>query len=126
MYISDFQGVQCFFTIRVSFRDFHNLYYRVFNGLPDLGKSMCSLTSRLIDWEYESRDQETLLKLMKRLEHWDVLFYCADHYEAYKSLIPPHRFFPEKARTYGIERNNRQQGHWLLRFKQNPLHLRVP
>ena len=84
-------------------------------------KAMCSHSGRLIDWEFGSRNRETLMKLMKRLEPWNVLFYCADHYEAYKSLIPPHRLFQGKARTHGIERNNSQQRHWFLRFKRKSL-----
>ena len=81
-------------------------------------KAVCSHSGRLIDWEFGGRDREALMRLMKRLEPWNVLFYCADHYEAYKSLIPSHRLFQGKARTHGIERNNGQQRHWFLRFKR--------
>ena len=84
-------------------------------------KAVCSHSGRLIDWEFGSRDRETLIKLLKRLEPWNVLFYCADHYEAYKSLISPHRLFQGKARTHGIERNNGQQRHWFLKFKRKSL-----
>ena len=84
-------------------------------------KAVCSHSGRLIDWEFGSRDREALMRLMKRLEPWNVLFYCADHYEAYKSLISPHRLFQGKARTHGIERNNGQQRHWFLRFKRKSL-----
>ena len=58
---------------------------------------------------------------MKRLEPWNVLFYCADHYEVYNSLISPHRLFQGKARTHGIERNNGHQRHWFLRFKRKSI-----
>lgn len=50
-----------------------------------------------------------------------MFFYCADHYEACRSLIPPHRLFQGKARTHGIERNNGQQQHWFLRFKRKSI-----
>ena len=39
-------------------------------------------------------------------------FYCADHYEAYKSLISSKKFFLGKNKTVAIERNNS-----LARFK---------
>lgn len=62
---------------------------------------MCSYSGRLIYWEFGSRNPETLMKLMKRLEPWNVLFYCADHYEAYKSfhLIG---YFKEKLEPMGL------------------------
>lgn len=84
-------------------------------------KAVCSHSCRLIDWEFGSRDRETLTRLIKRLEPWSVLFYCSDHYEAYKSLISPQRLFQGKARTHGIERNNGQQWHWFLRFQRKSI-----
>jgi insertion element IS1 protein InsB len=82
---------------------------------------VCSHSGRLIDWEFGSRDREALIKLLKRLEPWNILYYCSDHYEAYKSLIPSQRLVQGKANTHGIERNNGQQRHWFLRFKRKSI-----
>lgn len=63
----------------------------------------------------------TLQGLLDRLKAWKVLFYCADHWEAYRQLIPPSQLFQGKDKTVAIERNNGRQRHWMGRFRRRSI-----
>lgn len=76
---------------------------------------------RLVDWECGDRDHLTLKRLLDRLDRWNPLFYCTDHYEAYAKLIPSHRLFMGKDKTVEIERNNGAQRHWFARFRRKSI-----
>lgn len=84
-------------------------------------KAYCRHTGRLIDWESGDRDSLTLQKLLKRLSQWKVLFYCTDHWETYRKLIPSSQLFQGKDKTVAIEKNNGRQRHWIARFRRRSI-----
>ena len=84
-------------------------------------KAYCIDTKMLIDWECGRRDQETLAKMMKRLEKWNVEIFCTDHWEVYKKEIPGNRLRQSKSETVAIERNNGRQRHWFARFRRKSI-----
>ena len=75
----------------------------------------------LIDWECGRRDQNTLAKMMRRLEKWNVEIFCTDNWEVYKKEIPENRLRQSKSETVAIERNNGRQRHWFARFRRKSI-----
>lgn len=55
---------------------------------------------------------------MKRLERWDVWFYCADGWKVYAQEIPEDRLIQGNGGTAALERNNGRQRHWFARFRR--------
>jgi insertion element IS1 protein InsB len=43
---------------------------------------------------------------------------CTDSYEPYTQVIPVGRHYQGKDQTFGVERTNSQQRHWLARFRR--------
>jgi IS1 family transposase len=58
---------------------------------------------------------------MKRLERWDVWFFCTDKWKVYPQEIPESRLIQGKKGTVGIERNNGRQRHWFARFRRKSI-----
>lgn len=58
---------------------------------------------------------------MKRLERWDVWFYCADEWKVYAQEIPEERLIQGKGGTVALERNNGRQRHWFARFRRKSI-----
>lgn len=75
----------------------------------------------MLDWECGHRDTATLKKMVKRLEKWDVTFYCTDKWEAYASVFPSAKLIMDKGLTHEIERNNCRNRHWFGRFKRKSI-----
>lgn len=80
-----------------------------------------SRCGKLISWVFGDRSQRTLKVLLDKLAPFHVLFYCADHYEAYKALIPSERLYQGKDKTFRIEQNNGQQRHWMASFRRKAI-----
>jgi insertion element IS1 protein InsB len=78
-------------------------------------------TGPLLDWECGRRDQATLNRLVDRLNHWAVTFYCTDHWKTYAAVIPAEKLVMSKAKTPGIERNHGRQRPWFGRFKRRAI-----
>ena len=78
-------------------------------------------TGQLLDWGCGRRDQATLNRLVDRLNHWDVTFYCTDHWKTYAAVIPAEKLVMSTATTPGIERNHCRQRHWFGRFKRRSI-----
>jgi insertion element IS1 protein InsB len=74
-----------------------------------------------LDWECGRRDRATLKRLVDRLNHWDVTYYCTDHWKTYAAVIPAEKLVMSKAKTHGIERNHCRQRHWFGRFKRRSI-----
>ena len=72
----------------------------------------------MVDWECGGRDRDTAARLINRLAAWKARIYCADAYQVYAQLIPVGRLYQGKDQTWGIERTNSQQRHWLARFRR--------
>ena len=58
---------------------------------------------------------------MKRLEKWDVWFYCSDEWKVYAQEIPEGRLIQGKGGTVALERNNGRQRHWFARFRRKSI-----
>jgi IS1 family transposase len=78
---------------------------------PGSGRLMIYHGKGLVDWECGDRDHLTLKRLLDRLDRWNPLLYCTDHYEAYAEVIPSHRLFMGKDKTVEIEQNNGARRH---------------
>ena len=76
---------------------------------------------RLLDWEFGDRSHKTFLRLFKRLQRWNALFYCGDHWAGFNKIIPQNRLFQGKEKTFSIEQNNSRQRHWFARFRRKTL-----
>ena len=55
---------------------------------------------------------------MDRLKAWGARLFCTDRYEVYDVMIPIGRHYQGKDQTFGVERTNSQQRHWLARFRR--------
>lgn len=84
-------------------------------------KVLDSLTGELLEWECGDRSAKTLKRLLDRIQHWHVDYYCADEWEAYRKLLPADKLVQSKALTVAIERNNGRQRHWLARFRRKTI-----
>ncbi len=82
---------------------------------------MCRDTGELIAWECGDRDKETLEKLIKRLEKWNVKVYYTDDYQTYASVIPREKLVQTKKETHAIERNPCRMRHGFGRFKRKSI-----
>jgi len=58
------------------------------------------------------------MKLLDRLEKFEITVYFADGWGAYAELIPPEKLIQTKAETHEIESNNFRQRHWFGRFRR--------
>lgn len=84
-------------------------------------KAYCRDTCQLIDLECGNRDQNTFARLMARLRHWSVWFFCTDNWKVYPLEIPQDDLIQGKRGTVRIERNNARQRRWFARFKHKSL-----
>ena len=55
---------------------------------------------------------------MDRLKAWGARLFCTDGYGVYDVMIPIGRHYQGKDQTFGVERTNSQQRHWLARFRR--------
>src|SRR5918912_1618410 len=78
-------------------------------------------TGQLVDWECGDRDRATCGRLIERLTGWRTRLYCADDYAVYDVLLPVGQLHAGKDETYGIERDNARQRHWLARFRRRSI-----
>ena len=84
-------------------------------------KAIDNNSGKLLDWECGHRDTATLIKMVKRLAKWDVIFYLTDKWESYASVFPSNKLIMSKKYTHGIERNNCRNRHWFGRFKRKSI-----
>ena len=75
-----------------------------------------SVSGRLVDWECGRRNTATLRRLLARLRHLNVRWFCTDNWRGYAQEIPHYRLAQSKRLTTGIEQNNMRQRHWFIRF----------
>ena len=73
-----------------------------------------------MDWECGGRDKATGERLIERLKRWRTRLYCTDDYAVY-DVLPVGQRYAGKNETYGIERDNARQRHWLARFRRRSI-----
>jgi IS1 family transposase len=58
------------------------------------------------------------LKIINRLQRWDVSLYCTDESNVYRARIPAKRWAMHKGATKAIGRHHAPNRHWFTRFKR--------
>lgn len=58
------------------------------------------------------------LRMIDRLKAWGARLFCTDGYDVYAAIIPVGQHYQGKDQTFGVERTNSQQRHWLARFRR--------
>lgn len=94
----------------ISFKKTHKLW---------IWKAVDYETGQLLDWELGGRDMLTFQRLYQRVEQrFHPKLYCADHWDAYRIVIPEERLVQSKSGTSRVESNNASTRHWFARFKR--------
>ena len=75
------------------------------------------VSGRLLDWELGDRDAQTLAKLLKQLNRYNITICYTDKWDTYASLIPAELLVQTKRETHHVERNNSRLRHWFGRFR---------
>lgn len=76
-------------------------------------------TGQRLDWELGGRDILTFRRLYRRIkERFHPNLYCADHWDAYRQVIPEDRLIQSKSATSRVESNNASARHWFARFRR--------
>ncbi len=61
----------------------------------------------------------TFRRLYQRVEErFQPNLYCADHWEAYRQIVPEEKLIQSKSATSRVESNNASTRHWFARFKR--------
>ncbi len=67
-------------------------------------------------FEIGDRSEQTAEKLYEKIKGIGAKYYCTDHWEAYKCVLPEGKHIASKAETYTIEGLNSKVRHFMARF----------